>query len=57
MLGNLFGTKKRVEFIFRDALEHVRRVIELKIDPMAALKIRSVIGLTHRTALTMCPRV
>ncbi len=38
LLGNLFGTRERVRYIFRDALEHVRRLIELKIDPLAALK-------------------
>jgi 4-hydroxy-3-polyprenylbenzoate decarboxylase len=56
MLGNLFGTKQRVEFIFRDALEHVRRVIELKIDPMAALKNPFRYWAAPITALTMLPK-
>jgi 4-hydroxy-3-polyprenylbenzoate decarboxylase len=33
MLGNLFGSMPRVEFMFRHTLESVRRAIELKIDP------------------------
>lgn len=33
MVSNLFGTMERTRFIFRDTLESVRRLIELKIDP------------------------
>ncbi len=33
MLCNLFGSIERARFIFRDTLETVRRLIELKIDP------------------------
>lgn len=33
MLGNLFGTPARARFLFRDTLNAVRRLIELKIDP------------------------
>ncbi|MEX0792771.1 MAG: 3-octaprenyl-4-hydroxybenzoate carboxy-lyase, partial [Pirellulaceae bacterium] len=33
MAGNLFGTMDRARFMFRDTLESVRRLIELKIDP------------------------
>ena len=33
MVSNLFGTIERARFIFRDTLDHVRRLIELKIDP------------------------
>lgn len=38
MVSNLFGTLERARFLFRDTLESVRRLIELKIDPAAALK-------------------
>lgn len=38
MLGNLFGSLERARFIFRDTLETVRRLIELKIDPNQLLK-------------------
>lgn len=38
MLGNLFGSMDRARFIFRDTLETVRRLIELKIDPNQLFK-------------------
>ncbi len=38
MASNLFGTLDRARFLFRDALDAVRRVIELKVDPAAALR-------------------
>lgn len=37
-VSNLYGNKKRIEFIFRDTLESVKTMIRLKGDPMAALK-------------------
>ncbi len=33
MVSNLFGTLDRTRFMFRDALEAVRHLVELKIDP------------------------
>lgn len=36
--SNIYGTLDRSRFIFRDTLEDVQRLIELKIDPMQALK-------------------
>jgi 4-hydroxy-3-polyprenylbenzoate decarboxylase len=33
MVGNLFGTLARTRFLFRDTLDAVRHLIELKIDP------------------------
>jgi 4-hydroxy-3-polyprenylbenzoate decarboxylase len=33
LLGNLFGTLDRSKYLFRDALESVRRLVELKVDP------------------------
>lgn len=38
MVSNLFGTMERARYLFRDAYDAVRRAIELKIEPMAALK-------------------
>ncbi len=38
LVSNLFGTLDRAKFIFRDSLEMVRRLIELKIDPSHALR-------------------
>src|SRR5207244_2482249 len=33
MAGNLFGTLDRMRFLFRDALNAVRHLVELKVDP------------------------
>ncbi|WP_298439488.1 UbiD family decarboxylase [Geobacter sp.] len=38
MLGNLFGTLERTRYLFRDALADIHRLVELKINPVAALK-------------------
>ena len=32
-VSNLFGTLERARFLFRDSLEAVRRLVELKVDP------------------------
>ena len=37
-VSNIFGTLERSEFIFRDTLPQVKKLIEIKIDPVAALK-------------------
>ena len=37
-VANLFGTKERTHFLFRDTLETVRRLVELKMTPPAALR-------------------
>ncbi len=33
MASNLFGTMERVQFIFRDTLDTVRKLVEAKVDP------------------------
>jgi 4-hydroxy-3-polyprenylbenzoate decarboxylase len=38
MVSNLFGTMERTRFIFRDTLNAVRKLIELKIDPGLLLR-------------------
>lgn len=38
MLANLFGTMERLEFIFRDSLEHVKRLFEAAADPSVLFK-------------------
>ncbi len=38
MVSNLFGTIDRARFLFRDTLDRVRRLVELKIDPTLALR-------------------
>ena len=37
-VSNIYGTLERSEYIFRNTLEHVRNLIELKNNPLAALK-------------------
>ncbi len=38
MVCNLFGTLDRLRFIFRDTLRAVEKLIELKVDPLPALR-------------------
>ncbi len=38
MLGNLFGTLERTRFIFRDTLDDIRRLVDLKINPFSVFK-------------------
>ena len=38
LLGNLFGTLDRSKYLFRDTLELVRRLVELKVDPGAVAR-------------------
>jgi 4-hydroxy-3-polyprenylbenzoate decarboxylase len=38
MVSNLFGTLERTRFLFRDMLEAVRHLVELKIDPASFWK-------------------
>ncbi|QDT53807.1 4-hydroxybenzoate decarboxylase subunit C [Caulifigura coniformis] len=37
-VSNLFGTLERTQFMFRDTLDNVRRLVELKVDPGNAAK-------------------
>jgi 4-hydroxy-3-polyprenylbenzoate decarboxylase len=55
-VSNLFGTIERTEFIFRDAIERVRRLIELKIDPSAPLQRPLRYAGAPWTALAMLPK-
>ena len=38
MASNLFGTPKRIRYLFRDALRAVRHLVELKVDPRSFWK-------------------
>src|SRR5688572_7108833 len=38
MVSNLFGTLERTRFLFRDTLNAVRHLVELKVDPAAFWK-------------------
>jgi 4-hydroxy-3-polyprenylbenzoate decarboxylase len=56
MLGNLFGSIERMRFLFRDTLDQVHRLIEMKADPQGALAhpLAALKALWH--ARTMRPR-
>jgi len=56
VLVNLYGTKPRVERIFTDTLDRVKRLVELKIDPTAALQRPWRYWRAPLHALTMLPR-
>jgi 4-hydroxy-3-polyprenylbenzoate decarboxylase len=38
MLANLFGTRERMRFLFRDTLDTVRRLVHLQVDPADVLR-------------------
>lgn len=55
-VSNLFGTMPRTEFLFRDTIDRVRKLVELKIDPSAALKRPLRYLSAPWTALSLIPR-
>jgi len=56
MASNLFGTMERTRFMFRDSLDAVAQLVELKSNPQAAfLRPWKYFG-APRSALTMLPR-
>jgi 4-hydroxy-3-polyprenylbenzoate decarboxylase len=55
-VSNLFGTLARSRFIFRDTLERVQALVELKYDPMRVLKSPLRYGRVAPTALAALPR-
>ncbi len=57
VLVNLYGTKQRIERIFADSLDRVRRLVELKIDPTAALRRPGRYWRSPYDALAMLPRM
>ncbi|MCF8245908.1 MAG: UbiD family decarboxylase [Saprospiraceae bacterium] len=56
-VSNLYGTTERTAFIFRKTLDKVRRVMELKADPMRALKQPMRYLGAPFTALTALPKI
>lgn len=56
MVSNLFGTLERARHLFRHTYDNVRRAIELKIDPMAALRDPVRYAWSPLTAWRMQPR-
>lgn len=55
-LSNLFGTLERSKFIFRDSLEQVKTLIELKNDPVKAFKHPFQYAHVGMTALSALPK-
>lgn len=56
MAANLFGSLDQARYIFRDTIDRVRRAIELKIDPQAALRNPWRYATAPWVAWTMLPR-
>ncbi|MDR2762864.1 MAG: UbiD family decarboxylase [Planctomycetaceae bacterium] len=52
MLSNLFGTECRMNYIFRDGIESVRRVIELSADPVSLFSERFNLRSTFSLSLS-----
>src|SRR6201985_2483516 len=55
-VSNLFGTLDRSRFIFRDTLDKVKTLVDLKSDPLKAIKNPfkyANVGLTALSALPM----
>ena len=55
-LSNLYGTFDRTRFLFRNELEKVQKIIELKIDPIQLIKKPSRYLLSPFHALSGLPR-
>ena len=56
MLGNLFGTQERLEFIFRDTLPAVQGLFELKAHPEQIFKQPGLIPKLPRALWSIRPR-
>ncbi len=56
LLLNMFGTIERVRYLFRDTLDAVRRLIDLKVDPMRALRAPLQYARAGFAAYHMLPR-
>jgi 4-hydroxy-3-polyprenylbenzoate decarboxylase len=56
MLANLFGTIDRARFLFRDSLESVEQLVQLKLDPLAALRTPWRFAGAARSAACMLPQ-
>jgi 4-hydroxy-3-polyprenylbenzoate decarboxylase len=54
-VSNLFGTLERSEFIFRDTLDKIKTLVELKNDPLKAVKKPFSYANVALTALSALP--
>ncbi len=57
MVSNLFGSMDRIEFIFRDTLDAVRKLVDLRVDPRIALRHISRYRGAPWTAFHMLPKL
>ncbi len=57
LASNLFGTRERVHYIFRDALAGVRALVSAKVDPSALLRARGALSLPGAAAHLLPRRV
>ncbi len=55
-VSNLFGTMDRSRFIFRDTLEQIKTLVELKNDPVQAIKNPFKYAQVGLTALSALPK-
>ncbi|CAN5429658.1 UbiD family decarboxylase [soil metagenome] len=55
-VSNLFGTLERSRFIFRDTLDKIKTLVDLKSDPIKALKHPFTYGNIAFTALSALPK-
>jgi len=56
MLGNLFGTLERTQFIFRDALQRIKLLSDLKTDPTSVLRQPARLRHLPQALLHLLPR-
>lgn len=56
MVSNLFGTLDRAEYMFRDSLTAVKRLVELKVDPRRFWKQPTRLLGISKVVLNMLPR-
>jgi 4-hydroxy-3-polyprenylbenzoate decarboxylase len=56
VLLNLYGTRRRIERVFADSLDRVKRLVELKLEPAAALRQPLRYWRSPIDALAMLPR-
>ncbi|HTN19505.1 MAG TPA: UbiD family decarboxylase [Pelobium sp.] len=54
-VSNLFGTVKRSKFMFRDSLDKIKTLVELKNDPLKAIKNPLKYASVSLTALSALP--
>ncbi|MFD2599813.1 UbiD family decarboxylase [Sphingobacterium corticis] len=54
-VSNLFGTLDRSKFMFRDSLDHVKKLVDVKMDPTSVLKKPFYYASSAMTALGALP--